>query len=547
MRLILSVILFLGLTTSAVITRGAVTATVDRNQITEFDLLTLTLRVTGDNTSEPDPSPLERNFEIVGQQSQQNSSISIINGQQSRRSYIDHVFTLRPKTMGRLSIPSLTVGTEQTSPIPVSVVAQSQAAKGRMQQILFFETLVSKPVVYVQGQLIYTVRLYYADSISGDFPAPPAPADTIVEILVDEKRFETIFNNKRYYVLEKQYALFPQQSGELVLAPETFIGTRGRGGIFSSRERVSAVSKGHSITVKPQPSSFTGRSWLPAQVFSGEQVINLPDGLPKVGDPINRVIELKGVGISGALIPDITLLEPPGARVYLDQPVTQEFSDARGLSAESSITAGIVPTEPGALILEEIRIPWWNTVLDREEVVVLPQRTIQVLPAQLTSDPFKAAPAPPIPTETDDHPGLLLELRIWQGISLILGLGWLFYYAMQREPSIPAPVSDAPSPSFELGTLKQACRSGDARRALDQLRSWQQSRFEDARSLSGLIERFPVLAAPIQRLEQSLYGGGEASAWQGDALLAAVLEVDAKTIDRAAPAGPLVAQLNPQS
>ncbi len=77
----------------------------------------------------------------------------------------------------------------------------------------------------------------------------------------------------------------------------------------------------------------------------------MPDGLPKVGDPINRVIEIKRVGISGALMPEIALLEPPGARVYLDQPVIEEFSDARGLSAESSITAGIVPTEPGELIL----------------------------------------------------------------------------------------------------------------------------------------------------------------------------------------------------
>ena len=56
-----------------------------------------------------------------------------------------------------------------------------------------------------------------------------------------------------------------------------------------------------------------------------------------------------------------------------------------------------------------------------------------------------------------------------------------------------------------------------------------------------------MLAAPIQHLEQSLYGGGEASAWQGDALLAAVLEVDAKGMERAAPAGPLVAHLNPHS
>ena len=186
-------------------------------------------------------------------------------------------------------------------------------------------------------------------------------------------------------------------------------------------------------------------------------------------------------------------------------------------------------------------------MLDREEVVVLPQRTIQVLPAQLTSDPFATPTASPIPTETSDNPDLLLELRIWQGISLILGLGWLFYYAMKREPSIPDPVSDAPSPYFELGTLKQACRSGDPKRALAQVRSWQQSRFEDARSLSGLTERYPMLAGPVQHLEQSLYGGGETSAWQGDALLAAVLEVDAKATDRAAPAGPLVANLNPQS
>ena len=186
-------------------------------------------------------------------------------------------------------------------------------------------------------------------------------------------------------------------------------------------------------------------------------------------------------------------------------------------------------------------------MLDREEVVVLPRRTIQVLPAQLTSDPFAKASTSPIPTEANNDPGLLLELRIWQGISLILGLGWLFYYAIKREPSIPAPVSDAPAPSFELGTLKQTCRSGDPRRALTQLRNWQQSRFEDARSLSGLIERYPMLAAPIQHLEQSLYGGGEASAWQGDALLAAVLDVDAKAKEHAAPTGPLVGHLNPQS
>ena len=131
-----------------------VTATIDRNQITEFDLLTLTLRVTGDEPGTPDLTPVERDFEIVGQQSQQNSSISIINGQQTRRSYVDHVVTLRPKQLGNLIIPPITVGTERTDAIAISVVAQSKAVRERMQQILFFETLVDRSSVYVQGQLI---------------------------------------------------------------------------------------------------------------------------------------------------------------------------------------------------------------------------------------------------------------------------------------------------------------------------------------------------------------------------------------------------------
>ena len=127
--------------------QASVTATVDRNQITEYDLLTLTLRVTGDESGTPDLAPVEQDFEIVGQQSQQNSSISIINGQQTRRSYVDHVVTLRPRQLGNLVIPPITVGTERTDAIAVAVVAQSKAVRERMQQILFFETLVDRSSV----------------------------------------------------------------------------------------------------------------------------------------------------------------------------------------------------------------------------------------------------------------------------------------------------------------------------------------------------------------------------------------------------------------
>ena len=68
---------------------SAVTATVDQNQISEFDVLTLTIRVTDQGSTEPNFQALENDFRIINQQSQQNSSISLINGRQTNRSYVD--------------------------------------------------------------------------------------------------------------------------------------------------------------------------------------------------------------------------------------------------------------------------------------------------------------------------------------------------------------------------------------------------------------------------------------------------------------------------
>ena len=273
---------------------SAVTATVDQNQISEFDVLTLTIRVTDQGSTEPDFRALENDFTIINQQSQHNSSISLINGRQTSRSYVDYQVTLRPTRQGNLLIPAITVGTERTNPISIRVVAQSQAARNQMQQILFFETLVDRDEVYVQAQLLYTVRLYYADSISGDFPAAPDLPNAMVEIIENERRFETVVNNRRYYVLEKRYAIFPQQSGPLVLAPETFVGTRGRGGLFSSRERVNAVSSGHTLSVLPVPASFQDKRWLPAQSLTIDASKSSRDNKSHIASPPILAMNLLG-------------------------------------------------------------------------------------------------------------------------------------------------------------------------------------------------------------------------------------------------------------
>ena len=72
----------------------------------------------------------------------------------------------------------------------------------------------------MQSQLIYTVRLFFTESIRGTFPEQPILDDAVVKVLKAENRYNTFIDNRRYYVQESQYAIFPQTSGELVLPPE---------------------------------------------------------------------------------------------------------------------------------------------------------------------------------------------------------------------------------------------------------------------------------------------------------------------------------------
>lgn len=525
---------------------SAVTATVDQNQISEFDVLTLTIRVTDQGSTEPDFRALENDFTIINQQSQQNSSISLINGRQTSRSYVDYQVTLRPTRQGNLLIPAITVGTERTNPIGIRVVAQSQAARNQMQQILFFETLVDRDEVYVQAQLLYTVRLYYADSISGDFPAAPDLPNAMVEIIENERRFETVVNNRRYYVLEKRYAIFPQQSGPLVLAPETFVGTRGRGGLFSSRERVNAVSSGHTLSVLPVPASFQDKRWLPAQSLTIDAVLNRPDSPLVVGDPINRVVTLKGAGVTAALLPELRFGDTDGARLYIDQPVVEELASEQGLAAESVVTIGIVPTQAGTLALPDINVYWWNTEERRQEVAVLPGVNLAIGAAPQAA-PALGAVTVPRPLSLDHAEIVLLRQQlqwaIW--VAVVLLVVWLLtLLAWFKKTTTAKPRPRPAPPQFELGQLAHAIKLGDPQKTYSELQRWRRQTFPSARAMASLIKDYPELETPYRTLEAAIYQTGEGGDWRGSDLLAIVTQLSARPHAQA-PASPLPERLNP--
>ncbi len=79
------------------------------------------------------------------------------------QSFVDYIVRLRPRSTGTLTIPALRIGSEVTTPIRVTVGEATQVNPSGNNEI-FIMSEVSKDSVYVQEQLLYTIKLYYSIS-----------------------------------------------------------------------------------------------------------------------------------------------------------------------------------------------------------------------------------------------------------------------------------------------------------------------------------------------------------------------------------------------
>ena len=538
--------------------RAGLTATVDRTIITDLDTLQLTVRASDRaSDAEIDFSALEQDFEILNESQRQNQSLSIINGQSRRVIYKDYVFTLQPRRPGNLFVPVFRADNERTQPITIRVRQQTPSQRDQMRQFVFFETGVDTNETYVQGQIIYSVKLFYSEAIGGDFPQAPGLPDTVVETIENESRYESVIDGRRYYVLEKRYALFPQRSGELVIPRERFVGTRGRGGIFSQRQRVSAVSESHTITVKTIPEAFSGETWIPASALEVTESWTREAPVFRVGEPVNRQIAISATGLASTLLPEPGQIQIEGAKVYADPPARENLVTPKGITARQVTVVGIVPTRAGTLTLPEISIPWWNTQTDREEVAIIPAMTYEVLAA--TGD---AATAPTVTAPVTELTTSPTALRMhtnpyWQWAAIAFGLlwlltawQWLMLRRQVRELSsaqalrFAAVTFSDPDEAREFAGFRKACTRNRAADAHRQLFLWARAQYPGIQSNVDLGGRHPALADEIRTLESHLYARGDSATWRGADLLKLVSELrntrDEKQKNRA-----LEAELNP--
>jgi len=459
-----------------------------------------------------------------------------------------------PKSVGTFVIPPIRVGSDSSQAISVTV--RPAQATSRNTSDVWLDVSVDEKDVYIQAQLLVTVRLYRTVSLTNASLSEPkiSGGDAIIEKLGDDSEFDTRRNGVQTRVVERRYAVFPQHSGQMTLEPVVFSGqiVVGSSGFFSSPLFQNTRSKRlHSkpvtFNVRAKPSTLGNKPWLPAHKLTLTEKWQQDPPVFKVGEAITRTLTLTADGLMAAQLPEIGLSMPADLKHYSDQPVLNNQQTANGISATRQQKIAIIPTQPGKLELPEIRLEWWNTQSDRSEILRLPARRIEVLAADNVSSGNAAMPAAQgkgagqaedqsTNAVVDDVAGLvdaaerspgIARAGFWPWLSLGLMLGWLVtVLLMRRNPSTTrnkelVARSQAQTRAREvLGRLERACKLNDPQTAKAALLAWAKVYLveHDIKSLTDIAGvSSPELSAEIDKLNAALYSQQHPH-WEGQAL-----------------------------
>lgn len=441
------------------------TSQVDRTTISINDTLILTVTLDRQGANAIDLSELELQFDVL--QRRRSSQTSFINGKiQSQTQWI---VVLAPKETGQLLVPSLSSMGVFSDAIPITVLDrnatgainpnastanQNQASnnikentQGNTQSNtsnndVFLEATIDKPSVYVQEQILLTLRFYYRIPLSAYTPEDLSIANSSIEAL-SEKNIKTQVNGVEYNVLEKIYAIHPQASGTLTIPAQAWRAEKARSRFAINRSGnpyVRASSQALSVEVKSIPAASTANHWLPASQLSLTQDWQQSRITAKVGEPLNYTLSLQAEGLQFSQLPTINIDSSDDFTVYNDKADTNNALSVSGITGTRNMQYAVIPKKAGAFTLPAITLKWWNTTSNKEETISLKPQQIIVANTELNQQQAidfsnTGADQSVLGTETRTGTGTAKEQSthwLWPTSTLLLALLSALFFVLWR-------------------------------------------------------------------------------------------------------------------
>ena len=363
------------------LTAQTIEASVDKDQLARGETLVYTIRIFEQRQGmQLDLTPLTDDFDVLGTRT--SSQVRSING--AVESWTDYIITLFPLNEGEIEIPAIEISDTQTNPIIVTVSNEGPRSNQDSDE-LFLEIEVNKETVYVQEQLLFTIKLYYTiNGIRNPQFTELEMDDTVIQLIGSPNQYENLIDGVRYGVYEKRYVIFPQRSGPLQIPDILFRGEVTDGSsnfVFRNlnTRRVTAFIDGITIEVEERPSAaLTNDNWLPVTNLSLEEEWNTDINNLRIGDSIERTITMIADGLDGAVLPPFSPEEISGLNVYSEPAdINRNYVDGSIVGSRTE-TSTLVATASGQIEIPEIEVPWWNVETNTLEIAIVPATVIEV-------------------------------------------------------------------------------------------------------------------------------------------------------------------------
>jgi len=237
---------------------------------------------------------------------------------------------------------------------------------------------------YEQEMILLRITGFYGVPVTRqELIQPDLPGFSWMQLGRD-RWFDGEFENRQMRALERTMALFPEAAGTFEIA--FFVHRLFLMDINGRRFSQDVVSNPLALEVRPRPEGVGW--WLPArQVRLTEKWDRDPAKL-EFGQTAVREVTLIAAGASPEMMPPAPKLKAQGLNVF-----PHPEQRVRELTREGPVSSvtwrwTVTPLRPEPVVLQEVRIPWFDTQARQMREVVLPAYAV----AQATGTPPAAMP-----------------------------------------------------------------------------------------------------------------------------------------------------------
>jgi len=260
--------------------------------------------------------------------------------------------------------------------------AQAPAAPAASSTAPRVEVSVSSTTLYEQQNVVYTARVISSDNLKTlDFEIPGVTGAVLEKI--DGPVASS--SPSREIVNTYHFKLTPLQSGEVVIPPITFKGTRAAERHWSGFPGVSqapggdaafTVSSGKQLTFSVMAANPALQPWLPLNDLKLRSTMSEEQPL-KEGKPVTLTLELTAKGALGEQLPSLEHQLPSDQyRIYRDAVTVKNGVSRDGdyLIGSRKETYTLIPLKDGWVRLPRITVGWWDVDKDKAMLAGLPDQ-----------------------------------------------------------------------------------------------------------------------------------------------------------------------------